>query len=168
LEEVIRRTREHIIADLSVNYLERVVLRCGYTLERRWVDYGYDAMMTTYTDAGEPESGVIQFQLKATDSLNLLSDGSIIAVRLQVRHIRLWLSEVLPVILVVYDAATDTAYWLYLQRFFQQSSHRISTRQTTFTVHLQTSNRIDEAAIRQFREIKLAIHRQLAGVVSHG
>jgi hypothetical protein len=29
-----RRTREHVIADLSVNHVERLVLRCGWTVER--------------------------------------------------------------------------------------------------------------------------------------
>ena len=37
-----RRTREHVIADLSVNHLERVVLRAGHTVERFRHDYGFD------------------------------------------------------------------------------------------------------------------------------
>jgi hypothetical protein len=35
-----RRTREHVIADLSVNHVERMVLRCGWTVERVRRDYG--------------------------------------------------------------------------------------------------------------------------------
>ena len=34
----------HIIADLSVNHVERFVLRCGYTLERTVHDYGVDLL----------------------------------------------------------------------------------------------------------------------------
>ena len=30
-----RRTREHVIADLSVNHVERLVLRSGWTVERK-------------------------------------------------------------------------------------------------------------------------------------
>jgi|GEM_PF-2778555 len=32
-----RRTREHVIADLSVNYFERPALLCGYTVDERGV-----------------------------------------------------------------------------------------------------------------------------------
>ena len=35
-----RRTREHIIADLSVNHMERFALRCGFVLNRFYFDYG--------------------------------------------------------------------------------------------------------------------------------
>jgi hypothetical protein len=36
------RTREHVIADLAVNHVERQVLLCGFTLERIVHDYGLD------------------------------------------------------------------------------------------------------------------------------
>lgn len=52
-----RRTREHVIADLSVNYVERIVLRCGHTLERFWHDYGFDLLLYTYDNNGEYENG---------------------------------------------------------------------------------------------------------------
>jgi hypothetical protein len=37
-----RRTREHIIADLSVNHVERLILRCGWVARRMNPDYGID------------------------------------------------------------------------------------------------------------------------------
>jgi hypothetical protein len=43
-----RRTREHVIADLRVNHVERLVLRCGWTVERTRYDYGLDLDMHTY------------------------------------------------------------------------------------------------------------------------
>jgi hypothetical protein len=36
------RTREHIIADLAINHVERQVLLCGYSVERIEHDYGID------------------------------------------------------------------------------------------------------------------------------
>ena len=50
-----RRTREHVIADLSVNFVERQVLQCGHTLERVFHDYGIDLVMHSYNDKGEIE-----------------------------------------------------------------------------------------------------------------
>lgn len=40
-----RRTREHIIADLSMNHVERLIFRCGYSAERIEHDYGTDLVI---------------------------------------------------------------------------------------------------------------------------
>lgn len=67
------RTREHWLADLSVNHLERHILRQGHTVARNHFDYGYDLEMVTFdyeNDAdkkrGAIENGYVLFQLKAT------------------------------------------------------------------------------------------------------
>jgi hypothetical protein len=77
-----RRTREHVIADLSVNHVERFVLRCGWTAERTVHDYGIDLVMDTFNEVGESDTGRVSFQLKATDHLQLRNKGRTIAVRL--------------------------------------------------------------------------------------
>ena len=64
-----RRTREHIIADLSVNHVERHVLLCGYVIERIRHDYGIDVAIYTFNKKGEVEDDRILVQLKATDQL---------------------------------------------------------------------------------------------------
>ena len=66
-----RRTREHVIADLSVNHVERLVLRCGWVARRMNPDCGIDLYMETYNHDGEVENGGVWFQLKATDRLIL-------------------------------------------------------------------------------------------------
>jgi hypothetical protein len=40
-----RRTREHVIADLSINHVERFIRRCGWTAERTRHDYGLNLDM---------------------------------------------------------------------------------------------------------------------------
>ena len=35
-----RRTREHVIADLSVNHVERIILEAGHAVQRPTSDYG--------------------------------------------------------------------------------------------------------------------------------
>jgi hypothetical protein len=62
-----KRTREHLIADLSVHHVEGHILRCGFTAERVVHDYGADLYMTTYAASGEVENDFVLFQLKATD-----------------------------------------------------------------------------------------------------
>src|SRR5580692_11447034 len=107
------RTREHVIADLGVNHVERQVLLSGHTVER-WVhDYGLDLVLFTYTDAGEQENGMVFFQVKATDHLSTVSEGRFVTCRIERAHLRSWLGEIMPVMLIVYDASNDRSYWLY-------------------------------------------------------
>ncbi len=113
-----RRTREHIIADLSINYFERQVLLTGHTAERIVHDYGLDMVVLTYFDAGEPEAGLIYAQVKATDQLELVGNGRFVSCRIERAHLRGWLPETFPVILIVYDAIHDRAWWLYIQAAF--------------------------------------------------
>ncbi len=42
-----RRTRQHVIASLSRNYVEGIILAKGHTAERRSDDYGYDLDVET-------------------------------------------------------------------------------------------------------------------------
>jgi hypothetical protein len=59
-----RRTRSHIIADLSANHIERHVLLCGHTVERVIHDYGVDLLLNTYTADGEMETRSSRYSLK--------------------------------------------------------------------------------------------------------
>jgi hypothetical protein len=43
------RTREHVVAELAVNHIERQVLLCEWSLERVAGDYGIDLILFTYT-----------------------------------------------------------------------------------------------------------------------
>jgi hypothetical protein len=85
-----RRPREHIIADLSVNHVERYIFLCGYSVERIEYDYGFDLVMFTYDTNGEIENGQIYLQLKAKDSLRILADKETIAFTLERSDIEQW------------------------------------------------------------------------------
>jgi hypothetical protein len=148
-----RRTREHVVADLSVNHVERIVLRCGWTVERTRHDYGIDLYMNTYSPDGQVENGRVLFQLKSTDSLKVSADGSTIPIRLEWRDLLFWLNEPTPIILVQYDAQQERGYWLYVQAYFrgQQWAERIGPA-TTVTVHIPVGNVLDEAAVRRFAQ----------------
>jgi Domain of unknown function (DUF4365) len=150
-----RRTREHVIADLSVHHVEGFVLRCGWTVERKRHDYGLDLLMETYNTAGEVENDWVWFQLKATDSLKKSADGKVILLRLEWRDLLFWLNDPAPIILVLYDAQEDRAYWLYVQEYFRR--HRWAERAgtaTTVTVHIPMDNVLDETAIRLFARFR--------------
>jgi len=151
-----RRTREHVIADLSVNHVERAILRAGHTVQRVLQDYGFDLYLTTYDANGEIENGLIFLQLKATDRLPLLQDGETIAFPAHRRDLNLWRRNLLPTIFVVYDAATDAAYWLWVQAYLREryGTSGPSPQQENLTLRLSRTSVLDERTVEQFREWK--------------
>lgn len=163
-----RRTREHIIADLSVNHVERHVLLCGYTVERHRHDYGVDLLLSTYDQNGEVENGEVRLQLKATDHLKVTADGETIVFRVQRSDLGAWINEPMPVIFVVYDAAADAAYWLYVQVYFGKQPGFDPTRGTrTVTLRIPRSDRLNQSAVRQIARYKDSVLAQQKGLVHH-
>ena len=163
-----RRTRGHVIADLSVNHVERHVLLCGFTVERTTHDYGIDLEMTTYDRRGEIENGQVYFQLKATDALKVSADGKEIFCRLDRRDLRVWLDEPWPLILIVYDAPADTAYWFYVQAHFEkQPGFTPKSGSRTVTVRMPRSQRLDGIAVQKFARFRDAVMAQTRGKVHH-
>lgn len=158
-----RRTRAHVIADLGVHYVEGPILRCGFTAERVVHDYGLDLYMTTYSNTGEAESDWVLFQVKATDRLARTAGSAAVTFRVEQADLDRWTAETYPVILVVYDARADVAYWLYVQAHFPPGRGR-ARRRRKVTVHIPAANVLDEAAIRRFAAAKAAIQRQTKGV----
>ncbi len=161
-----RRTREHVIADLSAHHVEGPILRCGFTLERIAHDYGLDLQMMTYNADGELEADSVFFQLKATDHSQRTADGTAVIFRIERADLESWLAQTFPVILVVYDAVAGVAYWLYLHADFTPGKAKVGTSRTV-TVHIPAENVFDEAAVQHFAAAKAAIQAQTEGVRHH-
>lgn len=158
-----RRTREHVIADLSVNHVERFALRCGYAVERVQHDYGLDLMVFTYTARGDVENGVIWMQMKATDHPRWRKDRKALMIRVEQSHVLFWLGEDYPVILIVYDGQAEIAYWVHVQAALGEGAvFRVRRTGSTLTLHIPSTNIVDEKAIRHFARLKAA------GVESEG
>jgi hypothetical protein len=164
-----RRTREHVIADLSFNHVEFFALKAGFSLEKFDADYGYDAELYTYNNNGEIENDVVYIQLKATDNIekyHLKSGGFSFPIDKQ--DIELWLNQTMPVILILFDAQKDKAYWLYLQFYFEQRGLSLNSIKTkSFFVHFNEENIVDYDAIRKWRDYKNDLVLQFKGVIKH-
>jgi hypothetical protein len=153
-----RRTREHVIADLSVNHVERFILRCGWVARRMNPDYGIDLYMETYDEQGGIQNEGVWFQLKATDKLVVVAKKRAVPVRMEWRDLLFWLNERMPGILVIYDAMQDRAWWIYLQetlRTIQRKSRRRLA--DTVTLHVPLDHLLDEVAIRHFARLRDAV-----------
>ena len=162
------RTREHVIADLAINYVERQVLLCGFSVERVVHDYGIDLQMFTYNAKGEVEGGWVLMQVKATDHLRLLADRKTLAVSLDREDLKLWLREPDPLILVVYDGTADKAFWLYVQAYFEMKRPiDLFTAPGRVTVRIPTSNRLNRRAIQRFADYRDHVQAQIQGRIRH-
>jgi hypothetical protein len=114
-----QRTRQHVIADLSVNYVERLILEEGHSFERPANDYGYDLVMRTHDPNGFVEESFVYFQLESSD--NLIASRGMFSFDLDVRDYNLWRAETMPVILILFDAIKRRGYWLHVQEYFRES-----------------------------------------------
>ena len=148
-----QRTREHVIADLSMHHVEGVNLEEGHTAQRLGNDYGYDLMMWTFDERGYAESGSTYFQVKAMD--HLLEHGKEYVFDLDVRDYNLWIVERDPVILVLFDAFRRRAYWLFVQRYFTEDHDRLP-KSGARTVRLRVPKRqlLNRRAISIIRDLK--------------
>jgi len=125
-------------------------------------DYGYDILLSTYDSNGEVESGEIRIQVKATDELSILKDNSTISFRVSRSDLARWLHDPFPVILVMYDAQADKAYWLYVQRYFEAlSGFSLFSAPNTVSVHIPMANLVNPSAIVNFSSYRENAIRQM-------
>jgi hypothetical protein len=168
-----RRTRAHVLADLSVNHVERFIFRCGFSCERVQHDYGIDVLMFTYAVNGDIENGHIEIQVKATDHPKYRDAGRTVACRVKYIDLRCWAEQPFPVILVLYDAGADQGYWVYMQRELENESRRRriladrSKSLETATFRIPRSNRLDCRAVMRFRDFRDRVLEQVKGIIRH-
>ncbi len=149
------RTREHVIADLSYNFLERKVLQRGHWLDAPRNDYGIDATMFHHNENGEIENGEVRFQLKATDKLKTSKNDEWVSQRVETRDIRYWNFEPYPVIIVIYDAKRNRAFWLHIQEYVDEHPELIEADSDNVTLRIPTRNKLNLNAIDRLRKLSL-------------
>jgi hypothetical protein len=158
------RTRAHVLADLSINHVERQALLCGYAVERVQHDYGYDLTMSTFSETGEFEAGYVYIQVKATDRLPRLADGKTISWPVSRRDLKLWLRETYPVILVIYDGQKEKAYWVHIQAYISgRATAGLFAGRETINVRIRMANRLTPSAFRAIRRSKNDLQKRLSG-----
>jgi hypothetical protein len=148
-----QRTREHVIADLSVHHVEGFILDEGHTAQRLDSDYGYDLILFTYDERGYIEPDSVYFQLKAAESLAAV--GSAYVFDLDIRDYNLWMLEKMPVILILFDATRRRAYWLHVQGYFREDMARRPRKGAkTVRVRVPEGRVVNRRAIALIRDLK--------------
>lgn len=131
------------------------MLLCGHTVERVFYDDGYDLLMFTFDTNGEPEADEMRIQVKGSDKLRVVQGGQAFAFRVDRSDVARWTNERVPVVLVVYDAQRDAAYWLDIKTYFQGlDGFNIFAAGKTITVYVPCSDRLDENAARYLATVK--------------
>jgi hypothetical protein len=148
-----RRTRQHIIEGLGLNHIERQILLSGNVLRRfSDNDYGYDGMIETFYPNGEAHNLSFMVQLKSTDVIqqSLQNEGFI--VDLSRRDLELWLTSRLPVLLILYDAQEEVAYFTELQTYFNENRISLKNVRKFVRVYLQPQSIFNITAIQELQK----------------
>lgn len=157
-----KRTEEHVIADLSLNFLEHLVLRRGHVLDRIGAggDYGTDALMRPFSrEAGRREGVFIGFQLKATNSVRFVENNTCAVCRVKAAHLQEWsFVEDYPFFLVLYDATKRRAFWLDIHAFVE--AHGIVQEDAdpeteTLSLRIPVANKLTVRTIDMFYRMSL-------------
>jgi len=140
------------------------MLECGFSVERIIHDYGVDLLMFTYTTDGEIENGHVEFQLKATDRPRLVDSGRAVALRVAWADINFWQFEPQPVILVLYDATRDQAFWVHVQNYVASLGTELGGNEQV-TIRIPLKNGLDRGAIQHIRDCRdKALDKAVKGV----
>ena len=157
-----QRTRQHVIADQSINHVERFIIDAGHTAQRMDKDYGYDLLLFTYDGQGYVEPEFLPIQLKASESLQTVGSDCVFDV--DVRDYNLWILERLPVILILFDASRRRAYWISFQSHFREEAAR-PPRKGAKTVRVRVPKRqiVNRRAIARMRSLKEPTYLRVVG-----
>ncbi len=163
-----KRTREHVIADLSVVHVQYFIANAGFSSEATSKDYGYDLTVNTFDREGLIDPLAILIQLKASEKLSLDTDGASYWFSLDSRDYNLWIKELKPVFLILYEASSMRAYWLYFQRYLS-SKHapKLKKDAKTIRVKIPRVNRVKTSFFRHARHLKEQVLAKLSGVDLH-
>ncbi len=150
-----QRTRAHIIEDLGFNHVERQVLYAGFTVHRiTHNDYGYDGLITTFNENGELESGLINFQLKSTDSVQFLDKKNAFIYDLSERDLETWLLDSNLMLFILYNAQTEIAYYLDLQSYFKETGMKFLKKRKFIRVYISPESVFNRDAMPFIRQLK--------------
>ena len=148
-----QRTRQHVLADLSIHHVEGFILRTGHSAHRLTPDYGYDLVMFTYDEQGYLEPGSVYLQLKSAEVLHSVADDYVFDV--DIRDYNLWMIEEMPVILILFDASRRRAFWLCVQSYFSDDMAREPKKGAkTVRVRVPSGMPVNRGAVAAWRALK--------------
>ena len=147
-----QRTREHIIEDLGFNHVERQVLIAGHVFSRSDDEnYEYQAVIDTFNSSEEPENLHILVQMKSIDSAMIVNTSDKWLFELPKRDLISWLSDIRPVIVILFDVHSETAYYVDLETYFQENRQILKKISKFVKIYLSKNAIFDSKAIQKLQ-----------------
>jgi Domain of unknown function (DUF4365) len=146
-----QRTRQHIIEDLSFNHIEKQILLAGFTMNRNSNDYGIDGYIQTFLPTGEIYKKTIDFQLKSTDYIQYTEKRQALAFDLNIVDLEFWLSKDRQMLLILYDAQKDIAYYIDLAIYFEKNRKSLAEINKFVCVYLPVHQIFNPQAVIALR-----------------
>ena len=76
------------------------------------------------------------------------------AFDLSKRDLELWLYEKVPVLIILYDAVLDKAYFIELQNYFLKNRKMLQEIRKFVRIYIPSSNLLDVNAVQFIRNLK--------------
>jgi hypothetical protein len=139
-------SKEGLSGQLGINLIERIVTEMG----SRWIPSGANEVgIDGYIELFDPSTRrplgtTVAVQSKVVSSPENETDASF-DYWCKAADLEYWLSNNIPVVLIVSKPATGEAYWTAIQQYFADASRRGSTR-VTFSKSIQrlTKDSLDQ------------------------
>jgi hypothetical protein len=148
-----QRTREHVIEDLGFNYVERQILYAGFTVERYASNNGdgHIGIFATFNDLGEIETHLVEFQLKSKETIPFSEKKKSFIFDLSKQDLEAWLLDTNKMLLILYDAQNEVAYFEDLQVFFKNNKLNFTKRGKFVRIFIPMTNLLTPQAIHNIR-----------------
>jgi hypothetical protein len=92
------------------------------------------------------------FQLKSTDNIVLSNQNKGCIFDLDKRDLELWLSDIRPVILILFDAQKEIAYFINLQTYFKENRKDLADVRKFVRVYLPQTAIFDTMSIKELKK----------------
>jgi hypothetical protein len=127
-------------------------------------EYSFDASVRTFDADGNVENGEFFIQIKSTDHLKYSPKYKGYELKLEYRDLDLWLNEISPVLIVLYDAKKSRGFYLDIQDYFNSRRDLLKTIGDTKAVYLHPSSRLTPSVIEKYKIIKNEREKILKGL----
>ena len=148
------RTRQQIVEDLALNHIEKQILLSGNVLKRGGnMNYGYDGAIQTFDEEGRINNLSLMILLTSTDLVQLSPKKVEFVVDLSKQDLEHWLNTEMPVLIILYDAQKDIAYFTDLQTYFNENRHLLKNVRKFVKIFLSPKSVFNNEAIQELQKI---------------
>ena len=110
-------------------------------------------MINTFDEIGQANNLIFMVQLKSTDFIELSPQKGGFIVDLSKRDLELWLKSRLPVLLILYDAQAEIAYFVDLQAYFNENRLLLENIRKFVRIFLPPTAVFDKKAVKELQRI---------------